>query len=59
MARRPLIARGGAPEANRSSKRQAASQPTLKDLLLSDAARGDLDIPARGHRRRRVPDAFD
>jgi hypothetical protein len=54
-----LIARGGAPEANRSSKRQAASQPTLKDLLLSDAARGDLDIPARGHRRRRVPDAFD
>ena len=25
----------------------AASQPTLKDLLLSDTARADLDIPAR------------
>ncbi|WP_428487225.1 type II toxin-antitoxin system Phd/YefM family antitoxin [Rhodopila sp.] len=39
-------------------KLQAASQPTLKDLLLSDTARGDLDIPARGRRRRRVPEAF-
>jgi antitoxin Phd len=40
-------------------KLQAASRPTLKDLLLSDTARGDLDIPARGNRRRRVPEAFD
>ncbi|MDR3530920.1 MAG: type II toxin-antitoxin system Phd/YefM family antitoxin [Rhodopila sp.] len=39
-------------------KLQAASQPTLKDLLLSDTARADLDIPVRGHRRRRVPEAF-
>ena len=39
-------------------KLQAASQPSLKDLLLSDTARVDFDIPARGHRRRRVPEAF-
>ena len=39
-------------------KLQAASQPSLKDLLLSDASRADLDIPARGHHRRRVPEAF-
>ena len=28
-------------------KLQAASQPSLKDLLLSDTARADLDIPSR------------
>jgi antitoxin Phd len=39
-------------------KLQAASQPSLKDLLLSDTARADLAIPARGHRRRRVPEAL-
>jgi antitoxin Phd len=39
-------------------KLQAASRPVLKDLLLSDTARADLDIPARGHRRRREPEAF-
>jgi antitoxin Phd len=39
-------------------KLQAASQPSLKDLLLSDIARADLDIPARGRRRRRVLEAF-
>ncbi len=39
-------------------KLQAASQPSLKDLLLSDTARADLDIPARGKRRRRVLEAF-
>jgi antitoxin Phd len=39
-------------------KLQAVNQPTLKDLLLSDTARGDLSIPARGHRRRRVPEAL-
>ena len=30
-----------------------AARPTLKDLLLSDHARGDLNVPARGGRRRR------
>jgi hypothetical protein len=30
----------------------------LKDLLLSDTARADLDIPSRGNRRRRVPEAL-
>jgi len=39
-------------------KLQAASQPSLKDLLLSDTARADLDIPSRGNRRRRVPEAL-
>jgi antitoxin Phd len=39
-------------------KLQAASQPSLKDLLLSDIARADLDIPARGKRRRRVLEAL-
>jgi prevent-host-death family protein len=39
-------------------KLQAVSRPTLKDLLLSDVARADLDIPARGHRRRRVPEVL-
>jgi len=35
-----------------------AARPTLKDLLLSDHARGDLNVPARGGRRRRkVSDA--
>jgi len=38
-------------------KLQAAGQPTLKDLLLSDTARADLEIPTRGRRRRRVPEA--
>jgi antitoxin Phd len=39
-------------------KLQAASRPTLKDLLLSEAARGDLPVPARGRHRRREPEAF-
>jgi antitoxin Phd len=35
-----------------------AARPTLKDLLLSDRARGDLNVPVRGGRRRRkVSDA--
>lgn len=33
----------------------AATQPTLKELLLSDSARAELDIPPRGRRRRRQP----
>ncbi len=32
---------------------QAASRPSLKELLLSDAGRGDLVLPARGQARRR------
>ena len=32
---------------------QAAARPSLKQLLLSDAARGDLLIPPRGSARRR------
>jgi prevent-host-death family protein len=31
------------------------ARPTLKDLLLSDEARGELNIPPRGERRRRPP----
>jgi prevent-host-death family protein len=32
---------------------RAAARPSLKQLLLSDEARGDLLIPARGSARRR------
>lgn len=32
---------------------QRATRPTLKELLLTDEARGELNIPARGERRRR------
>ncbi len=31
------------------------NKPTLKDLLLTDWARGDLNIPPRGRLRRRKP----
>ena len=31
----------------------AATKPSLKELLLSDAARGDLPVPPRGGARRR------
>lgn len=34
---------------------QHAARPTLKDLLLSEPGRGELDIPGRGGLRRRVP----
>jgi antitoxin Phd len=30
-----------------------AAKPTLKELLLSDDARGELSVPPRGERRRR------
>ncbi len=36
-------------------KLQAAGQPSLKELLLAETARADLDIPPRGRHRRRVP----
>jgi len=39
-------------------KVERAAKPTLKELLLSDAARGDLNIPSRGRLRRRKPRAF-
>lgn len=36
---------------------QDAARPSLKQLLLSDAGRADLVLPARGHaRRREVPE---
>ena len=34
-------------------KLQRATKPTLKELLLTNDARGELNIPARGGRRRR------
>ena len=30
-----------------------AAKPTLKELLLTDDARGEMNIPPRGGRRRR------
>ena len=38
---------------------QSAAKPTLKELLLTDDARGELNIPARGGRRRREARALD
>jgi antitoxin Phd len=38
---------------------QAAARPTLKDLLLSDDARGDFVTPLRGRDRRRPIAPFD
>ena len=35
-----------------------AAGPALKELLLSDGARGDLDVPERGGRHRRAPRGF-
>ncbi len=32
------------------------SKPTFKELLLSDAGRGELAIPPRGKRKRRRPE---
>ena len=34
---------------------QRSARPTLKELLLADAPRGDLVLPPRGRRRRRNP----
>lgn len=36
----------------------AAGKPSLKDLLLTDIGRFDLQIPPRGKKRRRAPRAF-
>jgi antitoxin Phd len=32
-----------------------AAKSTLKELLLADVARGELNVPERGGRRRRAP----
>ena len=32
---------------------QSAARPSLKQLLLSDGARADLELPVRGHATRR------
>ena len=32
-----------------------AVKPTLKELLLADGARGELNVPVRGEKRRRKP----
>lgn len=32
-----------------------AAKPTLKDLLLAESARGELNVPERGGQRRRAP----
>lgn len=32
---------------------QSATRPSLKQLLLSDQARADISVPARGHAKRR------
>jgi prevent-host-death family protein len=37
---------------------QQAARPTLKELLLADATRGELPLPGRGGRRRREPAAL-
>ena len=34
---------------------QQSARPTLKELLLTDEARGDIPVPARGGRRRAPP----
>ena len=39
---------------------EQARKPTLKDLLLSDENRFDIDVPKRGRLRRRpIPDLGD
>lgn len=40
-------------------RRLQGNSPTLKDLLLADHARGEIPVPPRGHRRRRVGALFD
>jgi antitoxin Phd len=34
---------------------QRSARPTLKELLMQDRTRGDLDLPARGRQGRRRP----
>jgi len=37
---------------------QAAARPSLKELLMSNEARTDVLVPARGRARRRTPAAL-
>ena len=37
---------------------QAAARPSLKQLLLSDAARTEFNLPVRGNARRRAAQAI-
>ena len=37
---------------------QRAAKPTLKELLLAGGARGDLNLPERGRKRRRALQDF-
>ena len=37
---------------------QSAARPSLKQLLLSDSARGELNVPARGKANRRTLDSI-
>jgi antitoxin Phd len=37
---------------------QRSARPTLKELLLVDAPRAELQPPTRGRRRRRTPNAI-
>jgi len=36
-----------------------AAKPTLKELLLTNFARAELELPPRGRRRRRTPRAAE
>jgi len=38
---------------------QSAARPTLKDLLLADAPRGEIPVVRRGRRHRRIPKSLD
>ena len=39
-------------------KLQRLAKPTLKDLLLADGPRTDINLPTRGGKRRRKPSEF-
>ena len=38
---------------------QAAARPSLRQLLLTDAARFELPMPTRGHAHQRKPEVLD
>ena len=41
------------------SRLQQSARNSLKELLMSDVARGDLNIPPRSRIKRRPPKAFE
>ncbi len=41
------------------SRLQQSARASLKELLMSDVARGDLNIPPRSRIKRRPPKAFE